>query len=48
MSFIITGDEEGPARFGTLALIEHMRAEGADARPVPGGRTDSVSTGLAT
>ncbi len=28
LSFIITGDEEGPARFGTVALIEHMRAEG--------------------
>jgi succinyl-diaminopimelate desuccinylase len=26
ISFIITGDEEGPARFGTLALIDHMRA----------------------
>ncbi len=26
ISFIITGDEEGPARFGTVALIEHMRA----------------------
>lgn len=25
ISFIITGDEEGPARFGTLALIDHMR-----------------------
>ena len=29
LSFIITGDEEGPARFGTVALIEHMRAVGA-------------------
>ena len=28
ISFIITGDEEGPAKFGTLALIDHMRAEG--------------------
>ena len=28
LSFIITGDEEGPARFGTLALIDHMRASG--------------------
>ncbi|MCZ8324631.1 MAG: succinyl-diaminopimelate desuccinylase [Sphingomonadaceae bacterium] len=26
ISFIITGDEEGPARFGTVPLIEHMRA----------------------
>jgi succinyl-diaminopimelate desuccinylase len=25
LSFIITGDEEGPARFGTVALIERMR-----------------------
>ncbi len=29
LSFIITGDEEGPARFGTVALIEHMRGIGA-------------------
>jgi succinyl-diaminopimelate desuccinylase len=29
LSFVITGDEEGPARFGTLALIERMRAIGA-------------------
>ena len=29
ISFIITGDEEGPARFGTVALIEHMRSVGA-------------------
>lgn len=28
ISFIITGDEEGPARFGTVALIDHMRAAG--------------------
>jgi succinyl-diaminopimelate desuccinylase len=26
LSFVITGDEEGPARFGTVALIEHMRS----------------------
>ena len=26
LSFIITGDEEGPAKHGTVALIEHMRA----------------------
>jgi succinyl-diaminopimelate desuccinylase len=25
LSFIITGDEEGPAHFGTVSLIEHMR-----------------------
>ncbi|MCB2073143.1 MAG: succinyl-diaminopimelate desuccinylase [Novosphingobium sp.] len=25
ISFVITGDEEGPAKFGTLALIDHMR-----------------------
>ena len=25
LSFIITGDEEGPARYGTVALIERMR-----------------------
>jgi succinyl-diaminopimelate desuccinylase len=28
VSLIVTGDEEGPARFGTLALIDHMRAVG--------------------
>lgn len=25
LSFVITGDEEGPAKYGTLALIDHMR-----------------------
>jgi succinyl-diaminopimelate desuccinylase len=29
LSFVITGDEEGPAKYGTLALIDHMRAVGA-------------------
>ncbi len=29
LSFIITGDEEGPAKHGTVALIEHMRSVGA-------------------
>ena len=29
ISFIITGDEEGPAHFGTVSLIEHMRSVGA-------------------
>lgn len=29
ISFIITGDEEGPALHGTVALIEHMRAVAA-------------------
>ena len=29
LSLIITGDEEGPARYGTLALIDHMRSVGA-------------------
>ncbi len=28
LSFIITGDEEGPALHGTRALIEHMRSTG--------------------
>jgi succinyl-diaminopimelate desuccinylase len=28
ISLIITGDEEGPAVFGTVALIDHMRARG--------------------
>ena len=29
LSFIITGDEEGPATYGTRALIDHMRKVGA-------------------
>jgi succinyl-diaminopimelate desuccinylase len=29
ISLVITGDEEGPARYGTVALIERMRALGA-------------------
>ena len=29
LSLIITGDEEGPAKYGTLALIDHMRDVGA-------------------
>ena len=29
ISLVITGDEEGPARFGTVALIEKMRERGA-------------------
>lgn len=29
VSLAITGDEEGPAKYGTLALIDHMRASGA-------------------
>jgi succinyl-diaminopimelate desuccinylase len=29
LSFIITGDEEGPATFGTVALIERMTVRGA-------------------
>ena len=28
ISFIITGDEEGPAIYGTRALIDHMREQG--------------------
>lgn len=28
ISFIITGDEEGPARHGTLAIMQHMAARG--------------------
>lgn len=30
ISFIITGDEEGPALFGTRALIDHMRETGQE------------------
>ena len=29
LSFVITGDEEGPAKYGTVALIDHMRKVGA-------------------
>jgi succinyl-diaminopimelate desuccinylase len=29
LSFIITGDEEGPAKYGTVALIDHMQSIGA-------------------
>ena len=29
ISFIITGDEEGPAIYGTRALIDHMQARGS-------------------
>jgi succinyl-diaminopimelate desuccinylase len=29
ISFIITGDEEGPAKYGTLAIMDHMRSVGA-------------------
>jgi succinyl-diaminopimelate desuccinylase len=29
LSLIVTGDEEGPAKYGTVALIEHMRMVGA-------------------
>ena len=29
ISFIITGDEEGPAKYGTVPLIEHIRTMGA-------------------
>src|SRR5207237_501247 len=25
LSFVLTGDEEGPAKYGTRALIDHMR-----------------------
>jgi succinyl-diaminopimelate desuccinylase len=28
LSFVVTGDEEGPAKFGTLALMDHMRGVG--------------------
>jgi succinyl-diaminopimelate desuccinylase len=30
ISFIITGDEEGPALYGTRALIDHMRKSGQE------------------
>ncbi|HZU62785.1 MAG TPA: succinyl-diaminopimelate desuccinylase [Novosphingobium sp.] len=43
ISFIITGDEEGPARFGTLALMDHMRARGLCPDLILVGEPTSVS-----
>ncbi|MCZ8170789.1 MAG: succinyl-diaminopimelate desuccinylase, partial [Brevundimonas sp.] len=43
ISFIITGDEEGPARFGTVPLIEHMRAVDAIPDLILVGEPTSVS-----
>ena len=43
ISFIITGDEEGPARFGTLALIERMRALGEQPDLILVGEPTSVN-----
>lgn len=43
ISFIITGDEEGPARFGTLALIDHIRAVRAEPDACLVGEPTSVS-----
>ena len=43
ISFIITGDEEGPARFGTLALIDHIRAVGAEPDACLVGEPTSVN-----
>ncbi|MBS0481577.1 MAG: succinyl-diaminopimelate desuccinylase [Proteobacteria bacterium] len=43
LSFIITGDEEGPARFGTVALIDHMRGVGAVPNLCLVGEPTSVS-----
>ncbi len=35
ISFIITGDEEGPAKYGTAALLDHIRALGAQSDLCP-------------
>ena len=43
ISFIITGDEEGPARFGTVAVIEHIRAVGASPDLCLAGEPTSVA-----
>ncbi len=43
ISFIITGDEEGPARFGTVALIDRMKAKGIQPELCLVGEPTSVS-----
>jgi len=43
LSFIITGDEEGPATFGTRELIRHMRAVAAQPDLILVGEPTSVS-----
>jgi len=43
LSFIVTGDEEGPAKYGTLALIDHMRTVGAIPDMCLDGEPTSVS-----
>jgi succinyl-diaminopimelate desuccinylase len=43
ISFIITGDEEGPARFGTRALIDHIRSVGAEPDACLVGEPTSVN-----
>ena len=43
ISFIITGDEEGPARFGTLALIDYIRSVGAEPEACLVGEPTSVN-----
>ena len=43
VSLIITGDEEGPARFGTVPLIEHIRSVGAEPDLCLVGEPTSVS-----
>lgn len=43
ISLIITGDEEGPAIFGTRALMEHMDARGVKPDMIVVGEPTSVS-----
>src|SRR3546814_14725365 len=43
ISLIITGDEEGPAIFGTRALMEHMDARGVKPDMIVVGEPTSVN-----
>src|SRR3546814_16491839 len=43
ISLIITGDEEGPAIFGTRALMEHMEARGVKPDMIVVGEPTSVN-----
>ncbi|MBH0112152.1 succinyl-diaminopimelate desuccinylase [Novosphingobium sp. YJ-S2-02] len=42
VSFVITGDEEGPARYGTLALMDFMRERGENPDLILVGEPTSV------
>lgn len=43
VSFIITGDEEGPARYGTVALMDFMRERGENPDLILVGEPTSVN-----